>query len=505
MKTRAVSIPICIAILTIAVMCTSYVAPDAPRFEIVQQEIFSTPGTYTNAWADYDNDGDFDLFIGFKHGSPNRLYRNDNGVFTDVAGEAGVADIENTRGAAWSDFDGDGFVDLYVSFTPPSTAPGKLYRNDGSGHFSDTAPEMDVELVGNFRQISWIDYDNDGDVDLFVAVRDKPNILLRNDGDKFTNVSRDMSVDDPRRTVGAVWFDFDQDGDLDLFTTNQNGDRNGIHRNDGTHFIDIAPGLGYDTGGRPLQYQYGSIRPSLGDFDNDGDLDIFVANYGPNALFRNDGGGRFVDVAPEMGLAIDSRYDAGEWADVDHDGLPDLYVNGTIGRDYSNRDYLFHNDGGTFTEVTPPNVLELEADHGIQWVDFDRDGDLDLSLTGSGENGMHYVLRNLLEPEKAKRSLQVMVLDGNGCYTRPGSEVRLIDASSGKILGTRIFDTGSGYNSQSAVPVHFGLADSVNVDVEITVFTKSGRTTVVVPDVDPRDYSGSFLTVKIDAEGKIVR
>ncbi|MCP4711776.1 MAG: VCBS repeat-containing protein, partial [Planctomycetes bacterium] len=198
---------------------------------------------------------------------------------------------------------------------------------------------------------------------------------------------------------------------------NMDGDRNGLFRNNGRRFTDVAARAGVDSGGRPVGLAtYGSVRPCLGDYDNDGNLDIFVANYGPNALFKNQGRGRFVNVAGELGLAIDNCYDTGTWGDYDNDGLCDLYVNGTITRGTSFKDTLFHNDGDKFTNITPQILLNQNADHGAHWVDFDRDGDLDLSLTGAGDDGMHYLVRNTLAAEKAGRSIQVLVLNEKGHF-----------------------------------------------------------------------------------------
>src|SRR6266850_8472650 len=130
-----------------------------PRFALVQPDLFSANGGQANAWADFDNDGDLDEFVGFR-GRPNRLYRQDHGRFEDVAAAVSLADTIETRVAAWGDFDGDGQIDLYVGFA--GNAPGKLYHNDGEGrHFTDVAQAVGVRLVGVSRQASWIDYDND--------------------------------------------------------------------------------------------------------------------------------------------------------------------------------------------------------------------------------------------------------------------------------------------------------------------------------------------------------
>ncbi len=476
-----------------------------PEFELVQPELFGAPESLTNAWADFDNDGDYDLFVGFRPGTPNRMYRNDGSVFVDVAADVGLADSENTRAASWGDFDGDGHIDLYVGFAPPEERSNILYRNDGDGaHFTEVTGDVNVELVTNTRQVSWIDFDNDGDLDLFVAVRNGPNHLYRNDGSRFTDVSREMSIDDPRRTVGAAWFDFDIDGDLDLYVTNQNGDRNGLYRNDGAWFIDVAPELGADKGGRPLQYSYGGIRPSLADYDNDGDLDILAVNYGPTGLLRNDAGRRFVDVGLELGVAINSRYDTGTWGDFDNDGRLDVYINGTIGRDVAYRDYLFRNEGSLFADVTPAIMIQQDSDHGAHWVDFDADGDIDLSLTGAGADGMHHLLRNGLPAEARSRSLQVMVLDEHGHATRAGAEVRLYAAGTESLLGMGFMDTGSGYNSQNVLPIHFGLASVNAVDIEVTSLTQNGRVTTRMSGVHPAENVGQTIKLKVGVDGQIV-
>ena len=138
-----------------------------------------------------------------------------------------------------------------------------------------------------------MDYDGDEDLDLFVAV-DAPNLLFRNDGGRFASVGQEMASPIPRRTVGAVWFDMDDDGDLDVFVANQNGDLNGLFRNAPPGSWTWRP-LRMDAAGRAQTS--GSNGPSVADFDPDGDLHLFVASYGPNFLYRNDGTGKFTEIA----------------------------------------------------------------------------------------------------------------------------------------------------------------------------------------------------------------
>src|SRR5215475_8831299 len=206
-----------------------------PRFEPAQPDLLATGGAFVNAWADYDNDGDLDLFVGFGGATANRLYRNDAGILVDAAATAGVAEARATLAAAWADFDGDGDMDLTVGFAPGPPSALKLYRND-RGRFTDIAKDVGIARdSGRVRQLVWIDYDADGDLDLFVAFRDRPNAMFKNDGGHFTDVAATIGLADARRTVGAVWFDYDEDGDLDLYTGNMDGDANALMRNDAGH------------------------------------------------------------------------------------------------------------------------------------------------------------------------------------------------------------------------------------------------------------------------------
>jgi FG-GAP-like repeat/ASPIC and UnbV len=467
-----------------------------PRFEPVQPELFSLGGSFTNAWADYDADGDLDLFVGF-NGTPNRLYRNDGGVFTDVAGAIGVADARATRAAAWGDYDTDGDPDLLAGFAPGTTSVLRLYRND-RGRFADVTTQVGLARdSGAVRQPAWVDVDGDGDLDLFVAFRDRANAFYRNDGGRFHDIASEIGLADPRRTVGAVWLDYDEDGDLDLYVGNMDGESNGLFVNDGGRFRDVAVEAGLAWAGRlPSDAANGTVRPCAADVDGDGRLDLFAANYGRNGLFLNRGRGRFEDASSAWGIDIDARYDACAFADFDNDGRFDLYVNGTVTGGVSYRDYLFRNTGSRLEDVTMDDLRALHADHGVQWADFDRDGDVDLALTGARADGMHSLLRNMLPSSSASRSLHIRVLDAAGRATRAGSEVRLFAAGTRRLLGTRLVDSGSGYDAQSDMPVHFGFATLQPVDVEVIWPSRGKRTVTRVRRVDPREWSGRVLMVR---------
>ena len=468
-----------------------------PRFTPVQPELFGAGSNFLNAWADYDGDGDVDLFVGF-NGTANRLYRNDAGTMVDVAAAAGVADARATRAAAWGDYDADGDADLLVGFAPGPQSVLRLYRNSG-GRFSDVTADAGVARdSGAVRQLSWVDVDADGDVDLFVAFRDRANAFFRNNRGTFTEVAAELGLADRRRTVGGVWFDFDEDGDLDLYTGNMDGHANALFQNDSGRFTDVATERGVAWGGRtPNDSTNGTVRPCAADVNGDGHIDIITANYGKNGLFLNRGGGKFEDASITWGVDIDARYDACALADFDNDGRLDLYVNGTVTGGKSYQDFLFRNNGTRFDDVTTDDLRALQADHGVQWADYDRDGDVDLALTGSRQDGMHSLLRNELDAGTARRSLSVSVVDQDGHLVAPGAEVRVYATGTRRLLGTRLVDTGSGYDTQNIMPVHFGLPTTSPVDVEVIMPQGGRRPTVRAPRVDPRRFVGKSLVVRV--------
>ena len=168
----------------------------------MQPDVLGAGSNFTNAFADYDNDGDLDMFVGFD-GKPNRLYRNDKGTFTDVASAAGVADSRPTRAAAWADFDADGDPDLLLGFTPLKDASVlKLYRNN-AGKFTDATGEAGLSVAtGAVRQPAWIDYDADGDLDLFIGFRDRRQRFV---SQRCRQADRHCGIDRPRRHAPHGW------------------------------------------------------------------------------------------------------------------------------------------------------------------------------------------------------------------------------------------------------------------------------------------------------------
>jgi hypothetical protein len=463
-------------------------------FERSQTDTFNISAAVTVVMGDYDNDGWPDMYVGYR-GEMNRLYHNDHGKFVDVTLASSIVDTNEVRSAAWGDYDGDGLLDLYVGFGMASTTPNRLYHNEGNGRFKEVALQAGLNDTGESRQISFVDYDNDGKVDLYVGFREKANKMYHNDGKgHFTDVTKETGLGDARKTIAAVWFDYNKSGLLSMYEANQNGDANGFYINDGKgHFTDMAKQIGVSHDGRGINY--GSVGLGVIDFDLDGILDVFEANYGQASLMKGDGKG-FHDIASERGIGINAHLVSTGWGDYDNDGKPDLYADGYLSGHENIRDYLWHNDGGTFTDVTPANILKHDADHAVVWVDYDNDGVLDLILADHEREGGVNLFHNVLPVGAPGRSLAVLVLDEKGHFTRPGAEVRVFKAGTQDLLGYQIVDTGSSYSSQSALPLYFGFATPTTVDVEVVNLTVTGRKSTWVRGVDPATLQGKMLRVE---------
>jgi len=277
------------------------------------------------------------------------------------------------------------------------------------------------------------------------------------------------------------------------YTAYTNSDFN----NDGDRFTDVAVAMRMT--GPPRTSAEGGVGCAVGDYDNDGDFDIFVPNYGHNQLYRRNADGTFTDVAADVGLAVENHAVGADWGDIDNDGDLDLSVmsyEGPVGQQ-TPTNALFRNDGAKgFVNVLATDSPLNAGDHGVQLVDYDNDGGLDLTLTdGYGPVGGHFVFRNALPDEMKRQSLSVLVLDAQGHQTRFGAEVRLRDAA-GRIVASRQVVTGGGYNTQRAAPLHFGLPSMNPVTVEVTFMTKSGRKTQAVRNVSPAEYLGKSLVVR---------
>jgi hypothetical protein len=294
------------------------------------------------AWGDYDNDGKLDLFVGRYINQTNLLFHNDgNGDFSLVTSGSIVTDIGSAPACAWCDYDKDGWLDLFVSNTQNQN--NALYHNNGNGTFTKITTGAVVNDGGDSRGCAWGDYDNDGWPDLFVANFNlQHNFLYHNNGNgTFTRVLNIAPVDSLYYSLGCCWFDYDNDGWLDLFVANNAGYSKMYHNNHNGTFTTM-------TNMAPSQEWGWSDYPAVADIDNDGWTDLFVPKRNQNgyttnnALFKNINGADFVKLTSDIVSQEGGYSDAGTFGDFDNDGKMDLFVaNGSSGG-YT-KDYFYKN------------------------------------------------------------------------------------------------------------------------------------------------------------------
>lgn len=295
-------------------------------------------GSISSTWADIDNDGDRDVHVSNFTGGPNFLITNNaDGTFTDNSVDMNLAAVGYYHGSTWADYDNDGYVDLFTcSFQP--TKYSELYHNDGDGSFTQVLNSPVAYLTGRSIGATWADYDGDGWMDLFVPNgNNENNALFHNVGNgTFQQVMSGDIVNDGGNSVASCWGDIDNDGDLDLFVSNTSEHDNFLYFNngDGTFYKETNDIVATDAG-----QTHGC---NFIDVDNDGDLDLYTCNTEgqPNKLYENDGTGAF-SIANDPVLSDSTGIPYGQaWSDFDKDGDLDLFISTNGGE----RDRLFINN-----------------------------------------------------------------------------------------------------------------------------------------------------------------
>ncbi|MCG9129348.1 CRTAC1 family protein [Candidatus Poribacteria bacterium] len=456
---------------------------------------------------DFDNDDDLDLYLvqgnslSPKSDNPtepnNRLYRNDDGVFVDITFTAKVGDTGYGLGAVAVDYNGDGYRDLYVT----NLGRNILYKNNGDNTFSDVTEEAGVACPLLSASAAFADIDRDGDLDLYVCnyveysletdipcyfrnelrIYCGPNeyhgiadVLYRNNGDgTFTDITMSAGIYEPTtRGLGVVCTDVNNDGWIDIYVANDMSpntlfinQKNGTFKEEG-----IQRGVAFNGDG----IANGSMGVDAGDYDNDGDIDLWVTNFSleANCLMQNDGTGYFEDVTFETKLANPSFYALGfgtRFIDYDNDGWLDILVgNGHIWDNvdqiddklsYAQPVQLFRNQNGTFTEITEKVGLDQNnyVVRGMLYGDIDTDGDIDVILCQS--NRPTVILRNEIGNKNSWVSIKLVGLEAN--IDGIGSQVRL---KTGEHTILREVICGASYLSGNDTRLSFGLVKNDSVD-----------------------------------------
>jgi hypothetical protein len=467
------------------------------------------------AFLDYDNDGWQDILIINSTAWPERktprsfpaLYHNNqDGTFTDVTRQAGLAVEMYGIGVAAADYDNDGNQDIYVT----GVGPNHLFRNLGNGKFADVTTRAGVGDPGFSTSAAWFDYDNDGKLDLFVAnyvdwavekdqlcsldgknksyctpqsYQGQSPTLYHNRGNgTFENVTQRAGLNDPTcKSLGVALLDYNSDGWMDLFVANDT-EPNRLYKNNGNgSFTDeaVTAGVAFS--------EAGTARAGMGvdaaDYDGSGRQGVVIGNFTNEsmALYFNDGSGLFTDEAPKSGIgkmSAQSLTFAVFFFDYDLDGLLDVFAaNGHVSDDisvvqpnvkYAQPPHLFRNRGKKkFEEKTGQLGRALQraiVGRGAAYGDFDNDGDLDLLITSN--NGPARLLRN----ENANQNDLVRVKAMGTRANRDGIGAKVtLNTGKGKLFS--MVKTGSSYCSQSELPIVFGLGapePSRTLTLEIT-------------------------------------
>ncbi len=470
-------------------------------------------GTGSGAmFFDYNGDGYLDIYLPngcwlpdvsdnrgrrYRGQLKNHLFQNNrDGTFRDVTDEAGVGDTSFSCGCSAADFDGDGDLDLYVL----NYGPNMLYRNNGDGTFTDISKTSGLDNPRWSLCAPWFDYDGDGDLDVYVvnylqydagkfrsfyaaagypgplSYSGQPDALYRNNGDgTFTDVTKQAGLYNPDgRGMSATVADLNNDGMLDIYVAND-AMENYFYRNAGNgKFVEdgLVTGLAFGEGGQGVS----SMGPTVGDVDRSGWLDVYIPDMGYGCLLMNRGE-FFQDRTAQARLAVVCGQYTG-WGgvlfDYDNDGHLDVFVaNGNAHHEYTEEDVLLRNDGtGNFVDVAARSgdyFREKYVGRGATCGDYDNDGDLDLLVVNL--NDQPRLLRN--DGGNRRHWLTVAAKLPGGKSDALGARIIV---KNGPLVQVHDLIPVTGYLSQVDPRPHFGLGDAERVE-SIQIRWPDGSTT----------------------------
>ncbi len=417
-------------------------------------------------WVDVNNDGWVDCFIsnGPAAGQNNMLYINNNGTgFTALVNDSIVSDKKPSDGASFADCDNDGDMDGFV--VNWYNVNNMFYLNNGSGTFTKIDTGKIVNDAGYSETAAWGDYDKDGSVDVYVTNSGgggKEFLYHNNGANNFTKITVGPAVNDPPLSRSVNWTDIDGDNDLDLFLTNEVNQNESIFRNDGGGtFVKL-------TGGPLLTNTGNTMSGSWGDMDNDGDLDVFLANdQSFNALFRNNGAFSFTKITTDTVVKTPSRSFSSAWSDIDNDGDLDLFVTNSFGTTKKQLNFFYLNTGsGSFVRNTTDIIANDSAwSYGCAFADYDNDGFEDLAVATCRFNSVDHPDLLYHNNTNSNNWVTVKLIGTVSNRAAIGAKIRVKAIIGGNpVWQMREVSSQTSYCGQNDIRAHFGLGNATGID-----------------------------------------
>ena len=416
---------------------------------------------------DYNNDGMDDILFTTRNGSSNHLYRNEgNMIFMDVSFESNIGVTMEARTAVAGDFDNDGDLDVFIGAT---VGESMLFENTAEGTFQDITDISGINISDQVRGSSWVDHDKDGFLDLYVGLLYEPNKLFKNNGDgTFVDVAQNIGAAGPLTAgiiMGLGFIDYDRDGDQDLFITQDNNNGNILLRyEDYGAYTDVSAISQIDL-------DVMGMGVAFGDIDRDGLFDFYTTNLYENSLLLNSISGVFLDISTSSGTEdIPGSMGWGTFFfDANNDGWVDIYNNNETAFGGVINSLMINQGDLTFNMLNYESGAVINNNgYGSAFSDFDRDGDLDMILVGHpSSSGSINLLRNDSDPQNWIM-FKLSQLEQN--IYGVGSTIELYHGNTRQL---NFIGAGNGYCSQNTLDVHFGLGQETIID-SVIVFWPDG-------------------------------